>query len=190
MITIVTTPGRCPPDYAEIPISFTVHAEVIPGADGLYTRPLPAPHAEKDYDALPDNHPDTWAERWDLSGWIFLAARVRNAVVGRAVVVIDAPGVDMLEGRADLAVLWDLRVAPSARRQGVGRELFLAAVTAATKRGCVEIKIETQANNVDACLFYEAMNCRLTEADPRAYAGTALADEVQLIWRRALLAEG
>jgi len=47
--------------------------------------------------------------------------------IGGAVIAFDAPGVNMLEGRRDLAVVWDIRVAPQWRRKGVGGMLFRAA---------------------------------------------------------------
>lgn len=60
----------------------------------------------KDYDALPGNRPVDWAARFDVAEWGVLAAHVDELHVGGAVVVYDASGVDMLEGRDDLAVLW------------------------------------------------------------------------------------
>jgi ribosomal protein S18 acetylase RimI-like enzyme len=42
-----------------------------------------------------------------------------------AVVVLKTPSLTMLEGRDDLAMLWDIRVSPEARGQGVGTALFL-----------------------------------------------------------------
>lgn len=39
--------------------------------------------------------------------------------VGGAVVAWRTPGADMLEGRDDLAVLWDIRVHPEYRGRGI-----------------------------------------------------------------------
>ena len=149
------------------------------GAD----RPVEVPWG-KDYDALPGNHPTAWASRFDLSSWGLLSAHLDGRLVGGAVVAFRTPGVDLLEGRDDLAVLWDLRVAPDARRTGVGRALFAAAATWARSRGARELKVETQDLNVAACRFYAAQGCALARVDPSAYPD--LPGEVQLLWVLAL----
>ena len=69
----------------------------------------------------------------------------------------------MLEGRHDLAVLWDIRVAPSSRRRGVGAALFCAATEWAAATGYQELKVETQNVNVAACRFYGRHGCELCE---------------------------
>ena len=89
----------------------------------------------------------------------------------------------MLDGRQDLAVLWDLRVQPQARGQGVGRSLFAQAVAWSKARGCAQMKIETQNTNVRACRFYAAQGARLGDMRRFAYrAEPSIAQEVQLIW--------
>ena len=59
---------------------------------------------------------------------------VDGQVVGGAAVAFNTNGVFMLEGRSDLAVLWDLRVHPAWQRQGVGRALFQHAAAWARAR--------------------------------------------------------
>ena len=71
----------------------------------------------------------------------------------------------MLEGRRDLAVLWDIRVSPEARRQGVGSALFERVAAWAQLHGCRQLKIETQNTNVRACRFYERQGCQLRAID-------------------------
>jgi GNAT superfamily N-acetyltransferase len=56
--------------------------------------------------------------------------------------------------RSDLAVLWDIRVQPERRGRGVGKALFYASVDWACRRGCRQLKVETQNVNVAACRFY------------------------------------
>jgi GNAT superfamily N-acetyltransferase len=90
----------------------------------------------------------------------------------------------MLEGRSDLAVLWDIRVADDVRSRGVGTRLFSAAAEWAQSRGCSSLKIETQNINVPACGFYARMGCTLGAINRFAY--TDLPDEVQLVWYRHL----
>lgn len=172
-------------EYATIPIRFGIQSllrvEWIEGGVGgirLSEQPVDPPYA-KDYDALGDA-PLTWGQRWDLSTWGILLARDGGEAVGGAVVAWRTPGLHMLEGRDDLAVLWDLRVRPDRRRQGVGQKLFIHAVAWARERQCRAMKIETQNNNVSACRFYAACGCRLGGVHPGAYA--RLPDEVMLLW--------
>jgi GNAT superfamily N-acetyltransferase len=176
-------------ELARIPISFDVRSVFdVSGPDDtsafvLAERGLSAPWV-KDYDADSGEGPTRWAHRFDLSNWGFLAARADGRMVGAAVVAFDTPGVEMLEGRRDLAVLWDLRVVPEARGQGVGAALFRAAEEWARARGCTELKIETQNINVPACRFYARQGCVLRAIDPAAYP--QLPGEIQLLWYKQL----
>jgi GNAT superfamily N-acetyltransferase len=89
----------------------------------------------------------------------------------------------MLEARTDLAVLWDLRVAPERRGEGIGRRLFVRAVEWARGRDCKQLKIETQNINVAACRFYARQGCELRAIDRQGYAGCPeVAHEAMLIW--------
>lgn len=134
----------------------------------------------KDYDLISGEGPGNWAERWDISRWGILAAFSGAERVGGAAVAWDTPGVDMLEGRRDLAVLWDIRVAPEFRGRGVGRRLFAAGVQWARAKGCRTLKVETQNINVPACRFYARHGCALGAITRWAYPD--LPDEVQLMW--------
>jgi len=77
----------------------------------------------KDYDTIDGDSPGAWPRRFDLSKWVAFLARANDRMVGAIAVAFDTPQVEMLEGRRDLAVLWDVRVAPTARGQGVGAAL-------------------------------------------------------------------
>jgi GNAT superfamily N-acetyltransferase len=109
-----------------VSIAFTVSSvfdvDVVEGGWRLTERPV-APYLN-DYDAL---EPPTFAERWDTRAWVVLGAFQDEQRVGGAVVARRTPGLDLLEGRDDLAVLFDLRVAPGLRGRGLGRRLFAAA---------------------------------------------------------------
>jgi GNAT superfamily N-acetyltransferase len=176
-------------EFARIPISFEVRSLLdVAGPDEgggfvLTERSLPAPYV-KDYDAIAGEGPTRWADRFNLANWGFISARVEGRPAGAAVVAFDTPGVNMLEGRRDLAVLWDLRVAPEARGQGIGSALFRAAEAWARARGCTQMKIETQNINVPACRFYAARGCVLGAANRLAYP--ELPDEVQMLWYKSL----
>jgi GNAT superfamily N-acetyltransferase len=177
-------------EYASVPIAFEVSMvlDVTEVGDGLVKfvlteRRIDAPYV-KDYDAIKGEHPTTWAKRFDVSGWGVLAAKAEGRRVGGAVVVFDTPRLDMLEGRGDLAVLWDIRVSPEARSIGVGSALFRAAEAWARGRDCRQLKVETQNINVAACRFYARQGCVLAAVNRLAYPG--LPDEIQMFWYKEL----
>ena len=180
-----------PPDwhaYGTVPIRFTVHATLDARArpTGGYelTERLVAPAWEKDYDAIRGEGPTRWARRFDVSRWGVLVAWQAGERVGGAVVVVDTPGVEMLERRLDLAVVWDLRVHPEWRGQGVGTQLLRAAEEWSRRRGKAELKVETQNINAPACGFYRQRGYELRTVDPAAYP--TLPGEVQLLWYKRL----
>jgi GNAT superfamily N-acetyltransferase len=177
-------------EYGRLPISFTVDRvlEVTPIDNGLggliFTEArVEAPYV-KDYDALEGNAPCFWRQRFDVSRWGVITALVRGELVGGAVLAFATDGLDMLEQRTDLAVLWDLRVHPDFRRRGVGQSLFHAALAWAHVRGCRQIKIETQNINVAACRFYAKQGCILGGIRRQAYV--SFPTEVQLFWFKDL----
>jgi GNAT superfamily N-acetyltransferase len=175
--------------YARIPIAFEVR-EIIdvrmpPSAAGRFTltpRPVVVPWV-KDYDTL-DTGPSAWATQFDLTLWTFFGAHVNGQRVGGAAVVFRAPDVDMLAGRPDLALLWDIRVAPTHRGRGVGQALLAAVEAWAAARGAEWLEVETQNINAPACRFYERNGFELRAVDPFAYP--SLPDETQLLWYKRL----
>ena len=173
-------------DYGKIPMSFTVDSryrvEAIDRGLGGWrlTEERVHPPYVKDYDDERDERPLRWSKRWDMSNWVFLAAVDRGVRIGGAVVAWDTPGAHMLEGRADLAVLWDIRVHPDHRRQGAGSRLFRHAVEWARANGCRYLKIETQNINVRACRFYASQGCHLRAIHHGVIED--FPDEVQLLW--------
>jgi GNAT superfamily N-acetyltransferase len=158
-------------EYATVPIAF----EVRRALDAELTeRDVDVPYV-KDYDAISGEGPSSWAQRFDLSRWGFFAARIDGRRVGGAAVF----------ERDCEAVLWDIRVAPDVRGQGVGRALFRAAETWAAARHCTRLVAETQNINVPACRFYERQGCSLDAVNRLAYPD--LPDEIQLLWHKALV---
>jgi len=177
-------------DYGRLPMCFRVErileVSAIDGGLGgltLTERGVDLPYV-KDYDAIAGNAPACWADCWDLSNWGVLSCLVRGCRVGGAVLAFDTEGVDMLEGRRDLAVLWDLRVHPDHRGKGVGRALFRAAEAWARAHGCRQLKAETQNINVPACRFYAKQGCVLKAINQLAYQHCP--DETQLLWYKDL----
>lgn len=171
-------------DYAAIPIAFSTSTvlEVEWIANGLggvrlVEMPLDQP-LTKDFDD--DERVADWHSLGDISHWGFFAAFVDGQRAGGAVVAHKTPGVHMLEGREDLAVLWDLRVHPSVRRRGVGTRLLDHAIQFARTSGYSFLKIESQNTNPAACRFYAMSGFVLGGVRRAVYA--EYPDEVQLLW--------
>ena len=178
-------------EYARIPIAFEVNRVLdiaVPalGRAGfvLSDRRIDTEPYVKDYDAIKGEGPLQWVQRFDVSHWGLFTARMEGRLVGGAAVAYDTRALNMLEGRTDLAVLWDIRVAPAARGQGVGSALFQAAEAWAAVRGCLQLKVETQNINVPACQFYARHGCVLEAIHHGAYPGCP--QEVQLLWYKDL----
>ncbi|MBN2465744.1 GNAT family N-acetyltransferase, partial [candidate division WOR-3 bacterium] len=116
-------------EYARIPTAFKVNTvyrvESVDLGFRLVEEQLAKPYV-KDYDAVdePDGRVLSWPRHFDVSKWGFFVAREDGDDVGAATVAVHTPAVHMLEDRADLAVLWDIRVRPKRRRHGVGAALF------------------------------------------------------------------
>ena len=177
-------------EYASIPIAFEVRTILEPalvqnGLSGIQFAERSVPFYMKDYDSL--GSPLTWPMEFDISNWGIFLALDADAPVGGAALAWNTAGVDMLEDRRDLSVLWDIRVLPGLRGQGTGRALFEYAAAWSRARGCRQMKIETQNINVNACRFYAAMGAELGDIRRFAYhTQPALAHEVQLNWYFAL----
>lgn len=173
-------------DYSEVSIAFRVESQfdVAPIRQGLggwtLTEERVEPPYVKDYDEPEGDRPASWLVRWDTTNWRVFSAYDGDRRVGGAVVATRTPGVHMLEGRDDLAVLWDIRVHPEYRRGGTGSELLSAATAWARDNGCRRLKIQTQNINVPACRFYARFGCELRAIHPTAYPEEP--GEVQLLW--------
>ena len=164
-------------------VESVLEVEAIEGEDGgfrLTEVPLAEPYV-KDYDALEPAGAARWRD-WDLTYWRFLLAEESGRTVGAAAVAHRSPGIRLLEDRDDLAALWDLRVAPSHRRRGIGARLFDEAAAYARACGCTRLEVETQHVNVPACAFYASRGCRLGTVDRDAYREPEVRHEIMLLW--------
>ena len=178
-------------EYARVSIGFTV-AEVLDDAavdaalrgGPIAAVPLEVPY-EKNYDSHPGSRPADWRAGFDIAEWQFVAAFLDGRRVGGAVLIPNGRvGVEVLDGHVDPALLWDIRVAPAVRRQGIGAALLDHVTCEARERGATELLVETQQINVPACRFYAAHGFRLLGAQRQAYPN--LPDETQLLWSKSL----
>ena len=186
IISVQQVGSECLSHYALLPMFCEVRSVIDlksrGGVNELCERPIENIFS-KNYLAFPEADPLQWCTQFDISDWGFWLALSDNTVVGGAAVARNSRQIRLIGGRADVAALWDIRVAPSQRRQGVGSALFRAAADWAKVNGSRLLRIETQNVNVAACRFYERLGCRLSETDATAYAGRSqVADEVMMIW--------
>jgi ribosomal protein S18 acetylase RimI-like enzyme len=178
-------------EYETISIAFEVgsiyRVEAVNNGLGglmLVEEPVSPPYI-KDYDFHEDGPPTAWPRQFDMRNWGFLLARDGESAppIGGAAIARNTDGVNMLEGQSDLAVLWDIRVRPEQRGQGIGAALLRQAAEWACQRGCRMLKIETQNVNAPACRFYASQGCELGVIHRYAYANQPhVADETMLIW--------
>jgi GNAT superfamily N-acetyltransferase len=178
-------------EHATLSIAFRVESvlalDVVEGGLGgmmLVERPVETPWI-KDYDGDEGEGPIGWTRRFDLTNWGLLSAWIGGGRVGGAVIAFDTPGVNMLRGRNDLAVLWDIRVQPAFRGAGVGSALFRRVERWVMERGCRRLEVETQNINVPACRFYARQGCQLRMIDRLAYED--LPGEIELLWYKTVL---
>ena len=171
--------------YEAVRIAFEVRSRVnldlLRSSNGATITEIPVIPRWKDYDECAEDRPTALPARFDMSNWLIVSAFESDRRLGGMIVAWNTPGCDMLEGRSDIVVLFDVRVHPAARGQGVGRLLFEYVVAWARTHACVELRVETQDVNVGACRFYRAMGCELHSVQEGAY-GPEL-DEAMIIWR-------
>jgi len=177
-------------EYGRVPIAFQVESvldlSVRRGGLGgfaLQERTLVVPF-EKDHDAIPGNCPTDWIRLLDLTNWGILSAYLDGQRVGGAAVAFRKSRGPLLAGRNDAGILWDLRVSPRVRRNGIGASLFASAGRWAVARGCRLLEVETQNINVPACRFYASRGCLLSSIQRFAYR--ELPEEVRLVWHKHL----
>ena len=98
--------------YSQVRMELTVRSqfrvEMVGGSLGGWTlteEPVHPPF-HKDYD---EHWPPTSWVKHDLSNWALFAAFDGQLRVGGAAVAWNSAGLNMLQGRTDIAVLWDIR---------------------------------------------------------------------------------
>lgn len=103
--------------------------------------------------------------------------------VGAMTVAGKTEGLNMLYGREDACVLWDIRVEDAYKHNGIGAKLLNMGITGAKNDGYVQMIIECQNNNVPACRFYQKHGAMLSKIDMYAYySELEVRNEIQFIW--------
>lgn len=164
--------------YTQIPITFVVKSKFEFSGKSRSERQVDP--FIKNYDSL--ESPLSWLDKWDMKNWRAFTIVERSLIAG-ALVVWNSPAINMLEGRGDLVVLWDLRVSPDYRSQGLGRQLIEEIEVWGKRKNCTELKVETQNINVPACKFYERMGFKVRKVNDNAYERL---DEIQLLYFKQL----
>lgn len=176
--------------YDQIDMAFSVSSEYRAekpdsGLGGILLRETAVKPYRKDlgqYEKAAD-----YEKRFDISHWQFYMAFDGEKPVGGITLAARTPGVDMLGGRDDLCVVWDLRVREGYRGQGIGQRLWDLGEEWSRAQGMTQIKVECQNNNVRACRFYRKQGAVLSAIDEYAYYGEAgITGEIQLIWYKDL----
>ncbi len=126
-----------------------------------------------------------WKEDFGMENWGVFIAYDGDIPIGGANIAFNTKGVNMLSGRKDMTVLWDIRVIDKYKGKGIGSKLFEKAVQWSKDRKCIQMKIETQNINANACEFYKNKGAVLSIIDEYAYYGEC-DGEVQLIWYKNL----
>jgi len=175
--------------YEKIPMRFRVDSvfdvEIVDQGLGGYriTEQAVAEPWVKDY--LAEGHAalPAWIDDFDGTNWAFFLAEEDGHAIGGATVASRTPDANMLDGRDDLAVLWDLRVNPLNQHSGVAKALVNRAIEWSRDEGLTQLKIETQNVNVPACRFYASMGCELRGVVHHAYEDEPdLKDEIMFLW--------
>src|SRR5579883_2297983 len=114
MLRLSVEPFTSIEEYIRVPIGFTVERvlDVSAGIESINGGTF-SEHAleylyEKNYDLI--YPPLNWSKTFDVTNWGMIIARDDDRIVGGAIVAFKCDACNMLEGRDDLAVLWDIRV--------------------------------------------------------------------------------
>lgn len=175
-------------EYDSIPMrvnvtSYYMVKKLNRGLGGFIIIETPVEPYVKDFCLDEDESITLWDRKFDISNWAFFMAFDGERPVGAATVVSRTEEVNMLAGRDDLAVLWDIRVDPTYKDQGVGQALFNMTTNWSRQHKLAQMKIECQNNNVPAVRFYHKQGAILSMIDEYAYYNDlAFRDEIRFIW--------
>ena len=124
-----------------------------------------------------------YEKEFDITNWRFYMAFDDEIPVGAMTVAGETKGLNMLYGRNDACVLWDIRVADAYKHNGIGQKLLDMGITGAKNDGYCQMIIECQNNNVPACRFYQKQGAMLSKIDMYAYySEEECRNEIQFVW--------
>lgn len=128
-------------------------------------------------------HAIEYENEFDITNWRFYMAFDGDIPVGAMTVAGETEGLDMICGRKDACVLWDIRVADTYKHKGIGQKLLDMGILDAKRDGYRQMIIECQNNNVQACKFYQKQGAVLSKIDMDAYYfDPKIRHEIQFIW--------
>lgn len=124
-----------------------------------------------------------YEKNFDITNWHFYMAFDDDKPIGAMTIAGRTPNLNMLSGRDDVCVLWDIRVADNYKHQGVGQRLIDVGIDDAKSAGYSQMIIECQNNNVPACHFYRKQGALLSKVDMYAYyLEVDCKNEIQFVW--------
>ena len=176
----------CFPLYDQVSQNVDVRSEfrvtrIDNGLGGLVFEEVPVTPFVKDLSKY--ERAMEYEKMFDVSNWRFFMAFDGEIPVGAMTVAGTTEGMDMLGGRTDACVLWDIRVADDYKHKGIGQKMLDLGIAAARADGYRLMIIECQNNNATACKFYRKQGARLSKIDMNAYDSEPdIADEVQFVW--------
>lgn len=160
--------------YAAIPCSFKKDKifeieRIDQGLGGFKIQEKEVDAVEVDLSQYDD--PMEWRDMFNGDNSAVFIAYLEDKPIGGAVIVYNTETISLIDGRNDLAVLWDIRVNEKHRGMGIGKALFKNALAWAKGQKCAHMKIETQNTNYNACKFFASQGCELMEINELAYYG-------------------
>jgi [ribosomal protein S18]-alanine N-acetyltransferase len=126
--------------------------------------------------------PRQYRQHLDSPTALVLAAADRSGLLGKAVV--------FFRNSSDIARLYSIAVAPSARGRGIGDALLTRAERAARRRGATRLRLEVRQDNASAMRLYERRGYVRFGARPAYYEDGADAwryEKELSIGRRAMV---
>lgn len=151
------------------------------GLGGMVFEEIPCKRVIKDLSVF--EHATDYEKMFDITNWRFYMAFDGDKPVGAMTIAGRTEGMNMLGGRTDACVLWDIRVSDEYKHQGIGKNLLKMGITNAGNDGYSQMIIECQSNNVTACKFYAGMGAKLSKIDMYAYyMEPDVKDDVMLVW--------
>lgn len=169
-------------EYDNIPFYYNTNQKyelkkVNNGLGGILLELVTVPEYHKDF----GKRTQRWKKLFDLTNWkIYVAYNENNEMIAGCTVATKTSNCIMLDGRDDLAVLWDIRVSDKYKHMGIGQKLFNMAKEYVKEKGFMQLKVECQNTNPAAVNFYHKQGMKLCAINEYAYQECL--NEAQLIW--------